>query len=81
MSVLANFDPHEGVLSGTTTIAFKWVSRKIVLTNDGGSNLTFKFLTAETIGTLKPTETLSMFHQAPQIVLSGSVPFRLWVFG
>ena len=80
MSVLANFDPHEGTLSGTTTIAFRNASRKIILTNDGASNLTFKFLTAETIGTLKPTETLSLYHQSHQITLTGNVAYRVWVF-
>ena len=81
MSVLANFDPHEGVLSGTTTIAFRWPARKLIITNDGNSNITFKFLLAETIGTLKPTETLSIYHQTNQIILSGTVAYRIWAFG
>ena len=81
MSILANFDPHEGVLSGTTTIALKWHARKLIITNDGSSNITFKFLAAETAGTLKPTETLSVYHKTDQIILSGNVAYRIWAFG
>ncbi len=81
MSVLANFEAHEGVLSGTTTLSFQWNARKVIITNDGSSDITFKFLAAETAGVLKPTETLSIYHKTDQVILSGSVAYRVWAFG
>ena len=81
--VIANLESLEGTVTTETTLTLTRKSRKIVITNDHQSNdLSYKFNASETYGTLKPTETLSMFFTASTIIINGtSVPYRIWVFG
>lgn len=81
--VLANFEPFEGTVTTATTLAFARKSRKIVIVNDHATEqMTFKFNSSETVGTLEGTETLTLYFTANQIIIDGSsVPYRIWVFG
>ena len=79
----ANFEALEGTATTETTLPFSRKSRKIVITNDHPTaNLTYKFNSSETVGTLKGTESLSMYFTAGQIIINGTnVPYRIWVYG
>ena len=81
--VLANFEPLEGTVTTETTLTFNRKSRKIIITNDHATNdLSYKFNDSESFGTIKGTETLSMFFTSNQIIIDGnSVPYRIWVYG
>ena len=83
MTVYANFEPWEGTVTGTATVTLNRRSRKIVITNDHPTQeLSYKFNSSETFGTLKGTESLSVYFRASEIFLSGTnVPYRIWVFG
>ena len=84
MSVHANFEALEGTTTGSEqTLTFVRKSRKIVITNDHASNsLSYKFNASETFGTLKGTESLSMYFTTNQVIINGtSVPYRIWVYG
>jgi len=82
-AVHANFESYEGTVTTPTTVSFDRKSRKIVILNDSASNdLTYKFKTSQTVGTLKPTESLSVYVRANQVILdSTSAAYRVWVFG
>jgi hypothetical protein len=81
--VLANFEALEGTVTTATTLTLVRKSRKIVITNDHPTNtLSYKFNSSETSGTLKGTETLSMYFTTNQIIIDGTnVPYRIWVYG
>lgn len=81
--VLANFEALEGTVTTATTLTLKRKSRRIVITNDSPSNdMTYKFNSSETAGTLKPTETISLYFTTNQIIISGTnSPYRIWVYG
>ena len=83
MSVLANFEALEGTVTTETTLTLTRKSRKLIITNDHPTaDLTYKFNSSETAGTLKGTESLSMYFTGSQIILNGTnVPYRVWVFG
>ncbi len=80
--VLANFEALEGVVTTETTLTLTRKSRKLVITNDHASNdLSYKFNASETAGTLKGTESLSIYFTTNQIILNGNGPYRIWVYG
>ena len=82
--VLANFESLEGTTTGVEqTLTLTRSSRKIVITNDHPTNdLTYKFNSSETEGTIRGTETLSLYFTARQIIINGTnVPYRIWVYG
>ena len=81
--VHANFESLEGTVTTATTLTLTRRSRKIVITNDHPTNdLSFKFNASETYGTLRGTETLSLYFTGDQIIIDGSnVPYRIWVYG
>jgi len=81
--VHANFEALEGTVTTATTLTLTRKSRKIVITNDHPTaNLQYKFNSSETYGTLKGTESLSLYFTGNQIILNGTnVPYRVWVFG
>jgi len=81
--VHANFEAYEGTVSTETTLTFNRKSRKIVILNDHASNdLTYKFKAGQDTGTLKATESLSVYLRTNQVILnSTSAPYRVWVFG
>lgn len=81
--VYANFEAYEGTVSSETTISFNRKSRKIAIINDSSTNnLTYKFNSSETAGTLKPTESLSVYLTSNQVILnSTSAAYRVWVYG
>ena len=81
--VHANFEALEGVVTTATTLTFNRRSRKIIITNDHASkSLTYKFNSSETAGTLKPTETLSLYFTTERVIIDGDgVPYRIWIFG
>ena len=80
--VLGNLYAAEGAVNGTVAVNFPWRSRRLTVTNDSASNdLTVTFGNASL--TLRPTESLSVKWWGTGIRLnsSGSVPYRVWVFG
>ena len=81
--VLANFEAIEGTVNSEETLALKFTSRKIVITNDDPTNdLSYKFGAGEAFGALKGTESLSLYFTTKQIIINGSsIPYRIWVFG
>lgn len=82
--VLANFESLEGTTDGTTqTLTLTRRSRKIVIINDHASNtLSYKFNSSEDWGTLKGSETVSLYFTTGQIIITGTtVPYRIWVYG
>ena len=81
--VHANFEALEGTCTTATTLTFNRKSRKVVITNDHPTaNLQYKFNASETYGTLKGTESLSLYFTGNQIIINGNnVPYRVWVFG
>ena len=82
MSVHANFEALEGTVTTPTTLTLVRKSRKIIITNDHPTNtLSYKFNVSETSGTLKGTETLSILFTTNQIIIDGSGPYRIWVYG
>lgn len=80
---LANLESLEGTVSTETTLTLNRKSAKIIITNDHATkDLSFKFNTSETSGTLKGTETISLEFNTPIIIINGdSVPYRIWIFG
>ena len=82
--VHANFESIEGTSTGSEqTLTFTRKSRKIVITNDHATNnLSYKFNASEVFGTLKGTESLSVYFTGKRVIINGdSVPYRIWVFG
>jgi len=83
VGVYANFESLEGTATAETTLTLVRKSRKIVITNDHPTaDLTYKFNSSETAGTLKGTESLSLYFITKQIIINGTnVPYRIWVYG
>ena len=81
--VYANFEPLEGTVTTPTTLTLTRRSRHIVITNDHATNdLSYKFNSSESYGTVKPGESLSLYFRASEIYIDGtSVPYRIWVYG
>ena len=81
--VLANFEPFEGTVTTATTLTFNRKSRRIAITNDHPTEiLSYKFNDSESYGSLKGTETVSMYFTANQVIINGTnVPYRIWVLG
>lgn len=81
--VLANFEALEGTVTTETTVTFNRKSRKIIVTNDHPTEiLSYKFNASETFGSLKGTESLSVYFTTNKIIIDGTnVPYRIWVYG
>jgi len=81
--VHANFESLEGTVTTATTLTLARKSRKIVIINDHATkSMTYKFNTSETVGTLKATESLSLYFTTKTIIIDGdSVPYRIWIYG
>ena len=81
--VHANFEALEGTVTTATTLTFNRKSRRLVITNDHPTEvLSYKFNDSETYGSLKGTETLSLYFTTNQIIINGTnVPYRVWVYG
>ena len=82
-SVYANFESFEDTVTTSTTLNLTRRSRMIVITNDHASNdLSFKFNSSESNGTIKPSESFSLYFRTKTIIINGtSVPYRIWVYG
>ena len=82
-SVHANFESLEGTVSSETTLTLNRRSRKISISNDSSTlDLSFKFNASESFGTLKPTETVSLYIRTNEVIINGGgVAYRIWVFG
>ena len=79
-NMLANFEAIES--SGAATYTLKLKSRKLVITNDSsGADLLFKLNESEDFGTLKPTESISMYVTTKTVIVSGGGNYRIWSFG
>lgn len=77
----ANLESFEGNVSGEETLTFTRRSNKIVITNDHATNnLLYKFHDAEEFGTLKGTESLSIYFWTRTIIINGNGPYRIWSF-
>ena len=81
--VYANFESLEGTVSTPTTLTLTRRSRHIVITNDHATNdLSFKFNSSESNGTVKAGESLSLYFRTSTIIIDGtSVPYRIWIYG
>jgi hypothetical protein len=81
--VYANFESLEGTVTEPTTLTLTRRSRHIVITNDHETeDLSYKFNSGETNGTVKAGESLSLYFRASTIIIDGtSVPYRIWVYG
>ncbi len=82
----ANFFKSEDTTTGAITVTFPWKARRIVITNDSGSNdLEFKYQPGQDFATLKPTETISASLHSQTVLLNspsaGTVPYRVWGWG
>ena len=79
----ANFEAKEGTAIGAVELAFNLKPRKIIITNDSSTkDLSFKFNSTETFGTLSPTETVSLEVSSKTVFLSGdTVAYRVWGMG
>ena len=79
-----NFAAIEEELLGSKVCLLEKKSRHIMIMNDSDSaDLQFRFTEAESWGTLKATESLSLNLTEEKIILrtSVAVPFRVWAFG
>lgn len=81
MGVYANLESLEGTVTTETTLTLARKSREIIITNDAGSDLSFKFNSSETFASLRPTETISLRFTTDQIIIDGNGPYRIWVYG
>jgi len=80
--VYRNFESIEGTADGEELITLVRKSRKLMITNDSGSeSLLYKFNSSEGYGTLKPTESLSMHFVTDTIYINGTGDYRIWVYG
>ena len=80
--VHANFEALEGTVTTPTTLDLVRKSRRIVITNDHATNdLKYKFNASETYGTLKGTESLTLYFTTKTIFIDGNGPYRVWVYG
>ena len=78
----ANLESLEGTVSGEKVLSLVRKSRQIVITNDHATNdLLYKFNDSEPPGTLRGTESLSLYFTTNQIIINGNGPYRIWVFG
>ncbi len=79
----SNFQSFEGTVSSEITLQFNWRPSKIIISNDSGSaDLSFKFNSSETAGTLGPTETITLEMSSKTVIIDGSaIPYRVWGFG
>lgn len=85
-SIYANsFSQEDTATTIETVIELPWPSRRIIITNDGSNDLRFFFKNTDDYITLKGTETMSIDRFRTETVkvqtVTGSVPYRLWVFG
>lgn len=80
--VLGNLYTDEGTVNGSKTVTFPWRSRRLTVTNDSSSN-DVSVILGNTALTLKPTESLSVkwWGTGLRLQSSGSVAYRVWVFG
>lgn len=81
MSVLRNFEPHEGTVSAITTIPLALRSRKILIINDSANDMKFKFNELEDFGTLRSSEEVSLHGWFDQVILNGNGAYRIWSWG
>ena len=84
MSSYANFEAKEGTVNGSVDLTFNLKPRKVIITNDSGTTpLQFKFNSFEALGTLKPTETISLELASKTIFLvsTANVEYRIWGIG
>ncbi len=79
----ANFEAKEGTINGSIELSFNLKPRKIIITNDSSTNeLSFKFNSSESYGTLSPTETVALEVSSKTLFLQGTnVDYRIWGIG
>jgi hypothetical protein len=80
---LANFHPSEGTVTAPTTITFPWKAKEItILNNSTIKNLSFKFHSGESYGTLNAYESVTVRLNSKTVFLNGdSVAYRVWAVG
>ena len=81
--VYANFEALEDTVTTETVLTLIRRSRHIVITNDHATeDLSYKFNSSESFGTVKAGESLSLYFRASTIIIDGtSVPYRIWIYG
>ena len=78
----SNFKAFEGTCNTVTTLTFDWRPRSLTISNDGSTDLQFKFNSGEDYATLKAGETV-----APDIITrsvyinSSGTNYRVWGIG
>lgn len=84
MSIYANLEAKEGIVTAETTLTFSHPWRQYIITNDSGSKeLKFKVSASDlAFATLKPTETVTLNVTTKTIIIDGStVNYRIWGVG
>ena len=84
--IYSNVESYEGTATTSVSQTLSLYSRKLVVTNDSGSNnLSFypKGSASGTKITLKPTETITLDRFSTNVVTvsSTNAEYRVWVFG
>ena len=81
-SVYANFESLEGTVTTATTLTLTRRSCHIVITNDHATeDLSYKFNSSETNGTVKPGESFSVYFRTSTNIINGtSVTYSILVF-
>ena len=77
----SNFDPHEGVLSGSLTVVFNIKVKRVVLTNDSHAPYRFRAANHGRWATLLPNESIKLDLQVKSISLVGHGDYRVWGLG
>ncbi len=73
MASIANFQPVEGSVTNTATLALDRRARFIEIINDDDTNpLKFKFNDGESYGTLKAKESITVPVHSAEVYLDGN---------
>lgn len=79
-SAYANQYTYETSVNGLVSVNFPWRSRTFMFSNDSGSN-SLQLIITNTTATVKPGETLTTNLWVRDVAVSGSGPFRIWIYG
>lgn len=80
---LANFSSFEGTVATPTTISFPWKAKEVTIINNSSSgDLSFKFNSGETYGTLGFGETITVRLSTKNVYINGtSIAYKVWGLG
>ena len=73
------FEIFEGTGTGSNeTKTFSWKTKSIMIANDGATDLTFKFTSADSFSTLLAGESLDIDFGTTTVIINTSVDYRIW---